>query len=192
MTESNNSFSIDFLVPSRFKRESTQNIILKQLGQEHTDLRHKFNLPNPDSITGQSFFDINDQRHKYYNQLISLATENKFIFKSEKFFQKHPELGSYYLANSDVLLINPRKVNTIVNQNTGRKYDRLSYLLDLTQELTRGLVKRSNPDIPDDELARLSVLSVFSPHRISTTPDFATKTLPDLIAKNLQLHQKIK
>ena len=185
------TFFGNFFSSFRNKKELNLNQTSEQLIQEHLNLRHQLNLPDPDSITGQSFSDLNLERRKYYGQLLSLATQNKFIFKSKDFFQKHPEFGSYYLSKSNVLLINPKKINTITDPNTGRKYDRLSYLFDLTQELTRGLIKNSNPDISENDLARLSVLSVCPPSRITNNPDFATKIFPQLVENNLQTHQNL-
>lgn len=158
---------------------------------EYQALRNKFHLPNPNLIFGgKPYTDFDQQRINYRDELYSVAKAyNLPLYRSPNFFQQHPNLGAFYLSERGIVLTNSQKIGKIIDSATKRKYDRGDYLMDLTQEVVRGLIHQSNPEISPAELARQSVLSAYSSEKI--TPDFVTSTFPSLVQKSIQIHTQI-
>ncbi len=158
---------------------------------EQQKLRNKFKLPNPSLIFGgKPYTNFDKQRLEYYDELKSVAkTNNLSLREFPDFFQQHPNLGSFYSSEHRIVLTNSQKIGEKINSATGRKYDRGDYLMDLTQEVVRGLIHQSNPDMSPKELSEQSVLSAYPLEKI--TFDFIVDTLPSLVQKNLQIHTQI-
>ncbi len=161
----------------------------QKLISEHENLRNKFGLPDLNSLFENSYTSYDQQLLDYYHKLRFVAESHGLpLYKSPIFFQEHPNLGSFYQPKLGVILFNPGKIGTLIDE-TDSKYDRREYLIDLTQEIARGLIHKSDPEISNQDLARQSVISVCFSKRI--TPDFVANVFPALIQENFQTHQQI-
>lgn len=169
--------------------------LVDQILTQHQSLRDQFNLPNPDFIfVSDDVADLESQRRDYFSQIVQVAHDNSISFvdneQSKRFFQQHPDIGVFHLNSSPYVLLNRDKIGTHIDQH--RVYNRVSYLVDLTMELTHALVSLSSLHTTQQEISQKSVLSICSPALLSSRfPQFDPQDFFSLSEKNLSLHQQI-
>ncbi len=169
--------------------------LVDQIVLQRQILRDQYHLPDSDLIfISKDYANLEHQRRDYYSQIIKVAHDNGISFvdneQSKKFFQRHPDIGVFHLNSSPYILLNRAKVGTHVDKH--RIYNRVSYLVDLTMEVTHALVSQSSPQIDPQELSQKSVQSICSTVLFgSQFPQFGPKDFFSLSEQNLSLHQQI-